>query len=527
MITLENPILKGFNPDPSIIRVGADYYLATSTFEWFPGVQIHHSKDLVNWTLIARPLNRLDQLDLRGVPDSGGVWAPCLSYDDGTFYLVYSNVNSFQGVWKDTPNYLVTTKDIRGEWSAPIFLGSSGFDGSMYHGEDGKKWYLSMLVDHRKGKFFGGIIMQEYDPSASKLIGQVHYLFEGTELGCTEGPHLYKVGAYYYLVLAEGGTEYGHAVTVARATSLFGPYELHPDNPIATARDLPEAPLQKTGHADLVVDEEGNWFIVMLAGRPLNTRGRCILGRETVLESIEWKNDWPYLSNGTKLIRTSLQIDKAAMPTDQTEGRVSFSSSQLAPEFQSLRIPVTADWCSLTAREGYLRLYGQASLSSLHRQSMIARRLQSFHCEVSVGFDFRPTNFQQMAGLVAYYNTYHWHYLQVSGSNEGKRYLQVMSCDKYQITESLTDPIELPPNGLIELRMHWQQADLQYYYRKNGVWVAVGPVLDASILSDDYVQHTNGRYRPAFTGAFVGMCCQDLTGQGLHADFSWWDYQEI
>ena len=149
---IENPILKGFNPDPSICRVGEDFYIATSTFEWFPGVQIHHSKDLKNWNLISHPLNRLSQLDLKGVPDSCGIWAPCLSYHKGTFYLVYSNVKSFDGVWKDSPNYLVTAKDIQGDWSDPIYLNSSGFDGSLFH-DAGKIWYTNMIVDHRNGKF--------------------------------------------------------------------------------------------------------------------------------------------------------------------------------------------------------------------------------------------------------------------------------------------------------------------------------------------------------------------------------------
>ena len=217
MNMIKNPILRGFNPAPSIIRVGEDYYIATSTFEWFPGVQIHHSRDLVNWELVARPLNRISQLDLVGNPDSCGVWAPCLSYCNGTFYLVYSNVRSFDGVWKDTPNYLVTTNDILGEWSEPIFLRSSGFDGSLFHDENGKKWYASMLVDHRKGKFFGGIILQEYNQQENQLEGPIFHIFEGSELGITEAPHLYQKNGYYYLMTAEGGTEYGHAVSLARA----------------------------------------------------------------------------------------------------------------------------------------------------------------------------------------------------------------------------------------------------------------------------------------------------------------------
>ena len=248
----QNPILTGFNPDPSIIRVGLNYYIATSTFEWFPGVQIHHSTDLVNWQLITRPLDSIHLLDLKGVPDSCGVWAPCLSHDGEKYHLVYSNVKSFDGIWKDTPNFLITAEDIMGPWSDPIFLASYGFDGSLFHDDDGTKWYLSLLVDQRKGKFFGGIVLQKYDASKKQLTGDLYHIFDGTELGLTEGPHLYKLNGYYYLITAEGGTEYGHAVTIARSKNITGPYEVHPENPLKSASGFAHHPFQKTGHGDLV-----------------------------------------------------------------------------------------------------------------------------------------------------------------------------------------------------------------------------------------------------------------------------------
>lgn len=522
-----NPILTGFNPDPSIVRVGEDYYIATSTFEWFPGVQIHHSKDLVNWTLVSRPLNRVNQLDLLGVPDSGGVWAPCLTYDDGTFYLIYTNVKSFDGVWKDTPNYLVTSKEIDGEWSDPIFLDSRGFDPSMYHEADGKKYYLSMLVDHREGKLFGGIIMQEYDSNLKQLIGPTHYLFKGTELNCTEGPHMYKRNGYYYLLLAEGGTEYGHAVSIARSKSITGPYEIHPENPILSSRDNPEAPLQKTGHGDLVEGPDGDWHLVFLTGRPLTTRGRCPLGRETAMEEINWKDGWPWLKNGTRVASLNLP-SLPAKKEDKTAETVSFDRDQLPTSFQSLRVPITSDWLSLTDRTEALRMYGQESLSSLLRQSLVARRLQHFEIEASTTIDFKPTHFQHMAGLVCFYNTYHWHYLYVSGWEDGSRRLQVLTCNRYQIKEHLAEVVQLPVEGNIHLKVIWKKADLQFYYGlDDGNWVEIGPVLDGSILSDDYVQDAENRYRAAFTGAFIGMCCQDLSGHKGYADFLNWTYKPL
>lgn len=538
MNMIKNPILRGFNPDPSIIRVGADYYIATSTFEWFPGVQIHHSTDLKNWQLVTRPLNRLSQLNMLGNPDSCGVWAPCLSYDNGTFYLVYSNVRSFDGVWKDTPNYLVTTNDILGDWSEPIFLNSSGFDASLFHDEDGRKWYASMLVDHRKGKLFGGIILQEYDWEKKELCGKVYHIFKGSELGITEAPHIYKRNGYYYLITAEGGTEYGHAVSLARCKTINGQYELHPENPIISTRQNPRAALQKCGHADLVESTTGDWYAVFLVGRPLTQRDRCTLGRETAIEEVEWRSDdWLYLKQGVSEPRLEFSIPYLPTKIEETDNNrhYDFDDKELPIDFQSLRIPITGDWLSLSDRSGYLRLYGQESLSSFHYQSLIARRVQHFHIEASTCLEFAPNSFQQMAGLVCYYNTAHWFYLHVLGgeiheaTNEiTNNYLQITGCDNFEIKEHLEEPIDISGVERIFLKLIFHKRNIQFYYAtKEDDWQKIGKILDGSILSDDYVRDGSGRYRPAFTGSFVGLCCQDLTGQKLQADFDWFKYNEL
>ena len=205
---IHNPILRGFNPDPSIVRVGDDYYIATSTFEWFPGVQIHHSRDLVHWRLITRPLRRPSQLNMLGDPDSCGVWAPCLTYDDGLFHLIYTDVKRYGrptvggasgASLRDFHNYLVTSPTIDGEWSDPVYLNSSGFDPSLFHDEDGRKYLVNMLWDYRPGQNrFAGIVLQEYSPNARRLVGERKMIFKGTSLGLTEAPHLYKRNGYYY-----------------------------------------------------------------------------------------------------------------------------------------------------------------------------------------------------------------------------------------------------------------------------------------------------------------------------------------
>ncbi len=522
-----NPILRGFNPDPSICRVGEDYYIATSTFEWFPGVQIHHSIDLKNWKVIAQPLNRLSQLDMKGVPDSCGVWAPCLSYHEGTFYLVYSNVKSFDGTWKDTPNYVVTTKNVAGNWSDPIYLNSSGFDGSFFHDDDGKTWYLNMLVDHRGGKFFGGIELQEFSKEKKKLVGDTYFLTAGTELGSTEGPHIYKRNGFYYLILAEGGTEYNHAETVLRSKEITGLYDIHPNNPLLTCADHREHDLQKSGHASLIETQHGDWYITFLVGRPLTTRGNCPLGRETAIEEIEWKDDWPYLKSGTSLPRVYIPETKLIQrPLPNKESLYDFSSGQLSFDFQSLRIPKSENWISLSERPGFLRLKGKETLSSTHTQALIARRLQHFNVEVITSLEFEPTRFQQMAGLVIYYNTSHFHYVYLT-SNNSKKEVCVLTCDNNKYIEQ-GQCFELPEKTQIYLKALIEREKLQFSFSTDGQnFTDIGGILDMNVVSDDYVYSGSDRYRPAFTGCFIGMCCQDLTTNSKVADFAWFDYKPL
>ncbi|MGB2873201.1 glycoside hydrolase family 43 protein, partial [Psychrobacillus psychrotolerans] len=319
MTIIRNPILPGFNPDPSICRVGEDYYIAVSTFEWFPGVGIYHSKDLKNWRLVSRPLNRISQLNMMGNPNSGGVWAPALSYSEGQFWLIFTDVKVTEGQWKDCHNYLVTCDTIDGEWSEPIYLNSSGFDPSLYHDESGKKYLVNMMWDPRLHHHnFYGIALQEYDVEQQKLVGDSTIIFKGTDIKLVEAPHLYKINDYYYLLTAEGGTKYDHAATIARSRNLEGPYEVHPDNPLITSFPYPRNPLQKAGHASIVQTHTNEWFLVHLTGRPLpkdnqallDPRGYCPLGRETAIQRVEWENDWPYVVNGNG---PSLEIEGPSM----------------------------------------------------------------------------------------------------------------------------------------------------------------------------------------------------------------------
>ena len=532
---IRNPILPGFNPDPSIVRVGADYYIATSTFEWFPGVQIHHSRDLVHWRLLSRPLNRASQLNMLGAPDSCGVWAPCLTHADGLFYLIYTDVKRYGRTTvggasgaslRDFHNYLVTCDRIDGDWSDPVYLNSSGFDPSLFHDDDGRKYLLNMLWDHRPGRNrFAGIVAQEYCPNTRALIGERQVIFKGTALGLTEAPHLYKRGGWYYLLTAEGGTGWNHAVTMARSRSLWGPYELHPDTYILSSRTRPDAPLQRAGHADLVETADGETYAVYLCGRPLPNRGRCVMGRETAIQRMVWGDDgWLRTVDGQgmpALTTPSPGLPPQAFPA--APARADFDGPDLPIDFQWLRSPFPDELFSLTARPGWLRLYGAETIGSQYRQALVARRLQSFCVSLETRLDYEPAHFQQAAGLVCYYGGTKFHYLHVSHDEAHGKHLRVMSAlpDSTQ-ADAFTDPIPLPP-GPVTLRAEIDFERLRFAFRvAGGEWVWLSQVFDASILSDE----ATSPGAPNFTGAFVGMACQDMAGTRLAADFDWFTYQE-
>ena len=537
-MNIRNPILPGFNPDPSILRVNDDYYIATSTFEWFPGVQIHHSRDLVHWRLLTRPLNRPTQLNMLGDPDSCGIWAPCLSHSDGLFWLIYTDVKRFGRAsvagasgssMRDFHNYLVTNPRIDGEWSDPVYLNSSGFDPSLFHDDDGRKYLLNMLWDHRPGyNRFAGIVVQEYSSKERKLIGERVNIFKGTALGLTEAPHVYKRNGWYYLLTAEGGTNWNHAVTMARSRKLTGPYELHPDTYIMSARHRPDAPLQRAGHASLVETQNGETYMVYLCGRPLRNRGRCTLGRETAIQKMVWgKDDWLRTldSQGIPALETPApSLRPHTFPP--TPPREDFNGPQLPIDFQWLRTPWPEEIFSLTARPGFLRLFGRETLGSLFRQSLVARRQQSHCFTATTVVEFEPEHFQQMAGLICYYNSTKFHYLYISHDESLGKHLRVMSSipDSVQ-ADAFSPPIAVSAGKAIHLRVEVDYDRLHFAYRVEGAdndWRWLPQQFDASILSDECIAPGQAH----FTGAFVGMACQDMSGTSKHADFDFFEYQE-
>lgn len=517
MAKITNPILKGFNPDPSIVFCDGYYYIATSTFQWFPGVRIHRSRDLANWELVSLPLSDRSRLDMLGIPDSGGIWAPCLTYDKGLFYLIFTNVRSHKGIFKDTPNFLVTASSAEGPWSEPKFLNSLGFDPSLFHDTDGKKYLLNTFWDHRPWmeNYFYGISLREYDFEANKPVGTGKMIFKGTGKKLTEGPHLYKKDGYYYLFAAEGGTRESHCETVARSRDIFGPYEVHPENPFITSRPYPELTLQKAGHGDMVQGPDGNWYFVHLASRPSLFEGYSVLGRETAIQKVDWpEGEWPRLASGGNEPAECIEIEgKAVQKELPAETHYSFSPEGLHRDFQSLRIPAS-DFSNLTERDGWLRLYGRESMSSLFCQSLVAVRHDSEIFDVSVTLDFDPPSFHQMAGLAAYYDTESFYYLHISRDEQRGRVLHLLAAGLEGYDYPLYN-IPLPEKGPVNLRYRVEKESIQFYYSiDKGKWVEVSGRLSARVLSDEYCDDFR------FTGAFAALACQDLSGGGYFGDFT-------
>ncbi len=519
-----NPILPGFNPDPSFVRVGEDYYIATSTFEWYPGVQIFHSRDLANWELVSRPLNRATQLDMRGNPDSCGIWAPCLSHADGKFWLVYTDVKRLEGAFKDAHNYIVCCDTIDGDWSDPWYVNSSGFDPSLFHDDDGRKWFVNMQWNHRgpgtgvnpAHDAFDGILLQEWSPGRG-LFGPITNIYAGTAKGLTEAPHLFKRNGWYYLTTAEGGTGYDHAVTLARSREISGPYEDHPDKYVLTVSN-PDHPIQRTGHGQYVDGDGDTGWHTFLMGRPLTVDGAkyCQMGRETGLAKVVWRDDWLYLADGGQMPSAEVEVGAESMPRD--EG-IHDRFETLPLEFQWLRTPVPDR--IFRVENGKLILTGRESIGSWFEQALVARRQEDWSYDAETSLDFQPECYQQAAGLITYYNRHKFHGIFLTKEDD-ELVLACMSCNGDWPEGRLTlSHVTAVPAGEIALKVTVRGATQQFFWRQEGEWQAVGPALDAYTISDEGGQGEHA----SFTGAFVGMMAFDTTGRGKEAAFSRFAYR--
>ncbi|MBP1043942.1 glycoside hydrolase family 43 protein [Vagococcus sp. BWB3-3] len=511
---INNPILRGFNPDPNILKVGSTYYIVVSSFEWLPGIRLYTSQDLVNWQHQSDLLTT--QIDLRGNPLNGSIWAPQLSYHDDQFYLVYTDVKSTKRPFKDAHNYLITAPTIEGPWSAPVYLNSSGFDPSFFHDEDGKTWLLNEIWDYRLAtpNKSAGIVIQEYDQKTQSLIGKVSKIFAGTTLAKTEAPHLYRHNGYYYLLTAEGGTGKGHAVTVCRSQAILGPYELDPNYPMLTASDKPDAALQCSGHGSLVQTELGDWYLVYLCTRPLLGKA-AILGRETAIQEVYWTDEgWLRLvsgGNGPEQ-QTTIKTSKPVLQLIDTNFRDEFNG-KLAKEWNTLRLLADDSWCNTAKRPGYLRLTAGESIQSLFEHHLLAIRQKDFKFSATTTLDYQPRTYNQMAGLMLYLNDGNYLYAYLTFDETAGKVIRLIRCQDNMPTLSA---IKIPVGEQeVSFKVEVDGPVGKFFYRESekNHWQEIAEPQDLLFLAG------------GFTGNFVGIGVHDMDKKaGSYADFKYFEY---
>lgn len=530
-----NPILTGFHGDPSMIRVEDTYYIASSTFEWFPGVRVHESKDLVHWNLTTSILDTVELLDMEGNPCSGGIWAPDLSYADGKFWLVYTDVKVVEGAFKDMYNYLTMAEDIKGPWCAPIRLNGVGFDPSLFHDDDGKKYIIQQTWDHREyNNPFHGLTLTEYDAENKRMKPETaKIIYEGTSIKTVEGPHIYKINGYYYIFAAQGGTIWTHQEVVARSENLEGPYETEPDGPFITNFDTPDHYLQKQGHGSLVKTPSGEWYYASLCARPLHhptenfydPRGWCTLGRETSIQKVYWDEEgWPRIEGGHGGLK-EVDAPKDAILTETPDTSAvydDFSSNKLDGEWNTLRVPFSENMG--TVGGGKLELIGRGSLSNKFTPSFIARRWKHFTFSAVTKVKFDAYSYQSMAGLANYYNNEHWSWIFITKDDDGNKVIEAAECDNGKYTSVLKEnAVKIPDKTeWVWFKSVVDHLDYYYEYSFDGVnWNLIPVKFDAMILSDDYVVKHYGGF---FTGAFVGLAAVDYSGYESKATFEFFEY---
>jgi alpha-N-arabinofuranosidase len=399
-VKYNNPIIPGFYPDPSVCRVGGDYYLVTSSFEYFPGIPIFHSRDLVHWEQIGHCLTRKSQLNLTNTPSSLGIFAPSIRYKNGRFYVI---TTSFKG----QGHFYVYTDDPYGEWSEPVYVEGTGFDPDLFFDNNGKVYFI-------REDFYGhGIRLWEIDIETGKLSGEEKLIWDGFEDKLCEAPHIYKINDYYYLLAAEGGTHRGHMVVAARSKNVEGPYIGCPNNPILSHRCNVMHSIQATGHADLVEDQKGHLWLVFLGIRQVG--GYHHLGRETFLSPVKFdENGWPVVNDGRPI---ELEMEADCLPEYRVKAipsRDDFDGERLNLWWNFRRNPLDELW-SLTERKGFLTIHGQKQcLDDIDFKSFIGRRQQHFNCRVRTLMKFSFSINGQEAGITAIMNEGHHYEIAVS-----------------------------------------------------------------------------------------------------------------
>lgn len=517
--TFRNPIIPGFYPDPSICRVGEDYYLVTSTFEWFPGVPIFYSRDLVHWQQIGHALHRPSQLNLDSVAPSSGIFAATIRYHDGLFYVV----TTLSDAQHKRRNFIVTASDPAGPWSDPYVLDDApGIDPSLFF-EDGRAWYAGNRTpggeDHRHTSR-REIWLQELDLTTMQLTGPKIVLWKGMTQGegVPEAPHIYHIGDYYYLLVAEGGTFHEHCVTLARSRHLEGPYEDCPNNPILTHRHLGlDYPISNVGHADLIQTQTGEWWMVLLGSRPYGGYFYN-LGRETWLVPVRWEQDWLVVSPGTG--RVEWQYPRPNLPLHRFPAAPAcdhFDKPELALIWNFLRTPREAFW-SLHEKPGSLRLkLGAGRLTQHVNARLIARRQQHISFAARAAMHFQPAAPNEWAGLALVQND-RFHFRLVCGQNsQGIAIICLIQCEDGQETTRVSHHLPDYTGTLYwKVEAHGQAYNFAYALTPEA-WITLAAEVDGRVLS---TPRAGG-----FTGAYIGMFVESEDQPSTSvADFDWFEY---
>jgi len=520
-----NPIIPGFAPDPSIVRVEEDFYLINSTFEYFPGIPIYHSKDLVNWELIGYALNDPEQIELGHIKSSDGIHASTIRYHDGTFYIITTNNVDGRMV-----NFIVTADDPRGPWSAPNMLeGAPGIDPSLFFDDDGRAWYVGNHIPPDP-EFPGQaeIWLQEVDVDAMALTGERHYLWRGCCQGVwAEGPHIYKKDGYYYLLISEGGTAYEHALAVAISEDIKGPYQNNPRNPVLSHRQLSyDYPITGVGHADLVELEDGRWFAVALGWRLVDGI-HGILGRETFLlpvtwetEPYGWKEDkltFPVFSPATGKVELRYRLPFGGA-TEQSDGRLSddFDGEQLDPQWNFRRAPERR-FHYLDINPGSLTLDLQAgAIGEREQYSFIGIRQRHFEFDAVTKMTFVPVGNEE-AGLVAIQNDRSAFLMTLAGDPAG---------NKIRLTRTLNGQssqfAEAPFDGdTVFLKVTGDYLAYRFQYSVDGeAWTALGGDVDGTTLSPAAIDGYN------YTGVYLGLYATSNGAKTQNTvDFEFFNYE--
>lgn len=460
----KNPILRGCYPDPSICRAGDDYYIVNSTFEFYPAVTVFHSKDLLNWEQIGHCLSRDQQLSIQpgcpwGRQSASGIYAPTIRYKEGRFYMVTTNM----AVPKDGGNFFVYTDDPTGEWSDPIFLDTPGIDPSFFFDENGKDYYI--------GTSENKIYLVEIDLTTGKMIGERHVLWGGTGGAYPEGPHIFQKDGWYYLMISEGGTERSHMITMARSRCLTSGYEECPYNPVLTNRSLLR-PIEAVGHADLVQDQNGNWWAVCLGTRTFSYPPKHNIGRETMLLPVDWSGEWPVFGNQGHL-DLEIEVDCLPVATSYEEPKqnyhYSFDTDKLDLCWNYFYNPVAANY---EYGKGKLVLRGnEHSLRDEASYTWLGRRQCAHETFSEVSLHFPTTQDMEEAGFTVFMNCKHYYAASVIQEN-GKR--KIIFTRRIGTLENRENEIEIDAST-VTFEMEADKNWYTFYYRvENGERVFLG-----------------------------------------------------